>query len=69
MDERIRDYGPLDEEAVVELSLRAWTPVFSSLEQVLGREVFVRLYGDWRQYQDVASVWTWPPAWLRLPRW
>jgi hypothetical protein len=31
MDERIRDYGPLDEEAVVELSLRAWAPVFSSL--------------------------------------
>ena len=52
MEEHIRDYGPLDEEAVVELSLRAWTPVFSSLEQVLGREIFVRLYGDWRQYQD-----------------
>jgi GNAT superfamily N-acetyltransferase len=52
MDERIRDYGPLDEQPVVELSLRAWAPVFSSLEQVLGREIFVRLHGDWRQYQD-----------------
>ena len=52
MDTRIRDYGPLDEELVVELSLRVWAPVFSSLEQVLGREIFVRLHGDWRQYQD-----------------
>jgi GNAT superfamily N-acetyltransferase len=52
MDERIRDYEPLDEEPVVELSLRAWAPVFSSLEQVLGREIFVRLHGDWRQYQE-----------------
>jgi GNAT superfamily N-acetyltransferase len=52
MDERIRDYGPLDEEPVVALWLRAWAPVFSSMEQVLGREIFVRLYGDWRQYQE-----------------
>jgi GNAT superfamily N-acetyltransferase len=52
MDTRIRSYGPLDEEPVVELSLRAWAPVFSSMEQVLGREIFVRLHGDWRQYQD-----------------
>jgi ribosomal protein S18 acetylase RimI-like enzyme len=54
MDERIRDYGPLDEEPVVELSLRAWAPVFSSLEQVLGHEIFVRLHGDWRPYQEKA---------------
>ena len=52
MDTRIRDYGPLDEELIVELSLRAWAPVFRSLEQVLGREIFVRLHGDWRPYQD-----------------
>jgi ribosomal protein S18 acetylase RimI-like enzyme len=53
-NERIRDYGPMDEEPVVELSLRAWAPVFSSMEQVLGREIFVRLHGDWRQYQEKA---------------
>jgi hypothetical protein len=39
---------PRDEEPVVALSLRAWAPVFSSMEQVLGREIFVRLHGDWR---------------------
>lgn len=54
MDLRIRDYCPADEEAVVELSLRAWAPVFESLEQVLGTEIFVRLHGDWRRYQASA---------------
>jgi ribosomal protein S18 acetylase RimI-like enzyme len=54
MDTRIRDYGPLDEQPVVELALRAWAPVFSSLEHALGREIFVRLLGEWRQYQDKA---------------
>ncbi len=52
MNERIREYRPGDEEAVVELSLRAWAPVFASVEEVLGREIFVRLHGDWRIYQE-----------------
>jgi ribosomal protein S18 acetylase RimI-like enzyme len=54
MNWRVRDYAPEDEEAVVELSLRAWAPVFSSLEQTLGREIFGRLHGDWRQDQERA---------------
>jgi GNAT superfamily N-acetyltransferase len=41
-----------DDDPVVELSLRAWAPVFASTEQVLGRELFVRLHGDWRRYQE-----------------
>ena len=49
---RIRSYGSLDEEPVVALSLRAWAPVFSSVAQGLGREIFDRLHGDWRQYQE-----------------
>ena len=52
MDERIREYRPDDEEAVVELSLRAWAPVFASVEAALGSEIFVRLHGDWRMYQE-----------------
>jgi GNAT superfamily N-acetyltransferase len=48
---QIRDYRPLDEEEVVDLSLRAWAPVFASLEAALGPEIFHRLYGDWRQHQ------------------
>jgi GNAT superfamily N-acetyltransferase len=36
---------------VVDLSLRAWAPVFASLEQTLGSEIFRRLYPDWREDQ------------------
>jgi GNAT superfamily N-acetyltransferase len=54
----IRQYRPDDEAAVVALSLRAWAPVFASLEQVLGREIFGRLHDDWRvdQASAVRSV-------------
>jgi GNAT superfamily N-acetyltransferase len=54
MNALIREYRPQDAEPVVALSLRAWAPVFASLEQVLGREIFVRLHGDWRPYQERA---------------
>lgn len=54
MHEAIRGYRPEDEEAVVALSLRAWAPVFASLEQVLGHEMSVRLHGNWRPYQEGA---------------
>jgi GNAT superfamily N-acetyltransferase len=48
----IREYRLEDEEAVVELSLRAWAPVFASIEEVLGRDIFDRLYGEWRNHQE-----------------
>jgi GNAT superfamily N-acetyltransferase len=51
VDAHIRDYRAEDEQAVVELSLRAWAPVFESLEQILGPELSARMHGDWRQYQ------------------
>jgi hypothetical protein len=54
MNEGIRDYQPSDCDPVVALSLRAWAPVFGSMEQILGHEIFVRLHGDWRQYQAKA---------------
>ena len=55
-DPRIRDYQAADGEAVVALSLRAWAPVFASMEQVLGHEIFARLHGDdWRDYQAPAT--------------
>jgi ribosomal protein S18 acetylase RimI-like enzyme len=47
----IREYGPPDEEPVLELSLRAWAPIFASLEAVLGRELSARLHGEWREHQ------------------
>jgi hypothetical protein len=54
MNERIRDYQPSDRDPVVALSLRAWAPGFGSMEQVLGQEIFVRLHGEWAQYQAKA---------------
>jgi GNAT superfamily N-acetyltransferase len=48
---RIRPFEGRDAAAVVELSLRAWAPVFASLERVLGSAVFRRMHADWRQDQ------------------
>jgi GNAT superfamily N-acetyltransferase len=47
----IRPFGDDDAAAVVELSLRAWQPVFESLEAVLGTMIFDRLHPDWRADQ------------------
>lgn len=33
---------------MIGLSLRAWVPVFESMEQVLGSEIFRRQHPDWR---------------------
>ena len=54
MTPQIRGYRPADEESVVALSLRAWAPVFLSLERVLGATIFRRLHPDWRVDQDKA---------------
>ena len=51
----IRPYEASDLEAVVELSLRAWEPVFESLEQVLGDKIFARLHqAGWKAAQSEA---------------
>ena len=51
MKPRIRLFEDRDAEAVVDLSLRAWAPVFASLERALGPEIFGRLHPDWREDQ------------------
>src|ERR687893_1238248 len=51
MRPRIRPFDNGDTEAVVDLSLRAWAPVFASLEQTLGSEIFRRQHPDWREDQ------------------
>jgi ribosomal protein S18 acetylase RimI-like enzyme len=51
MRPRIRSFDDRDAEAVVDLSLRAWAPVFASLERVLGSDIFGRLHPDWREDQ------------------
>jgi GNAT superfamily N-acetyltransferase len=54
MRPRIRPLEGRDTTAVVELSLRAWAPVFASLERVLGSAVFRRMHPDWREDQQRA---------------
>ncbi|HEY6424156.1 MAG TPA: GNAT family N-acetyltransferase [Pseudonocardiaceae bacterium] len=59
MSPSIRPLEDRDHEDVVALSLRAWAPVFTSLEYVLkGSEVFGQLHPDWRvsQQDAVAAV-------------
>ncbi len=51
MQPRIRPFEDRDADAVVDLSLRAWAPVFASLEQALGSEIFRRLHPDWPEDQ------------------
>jgi GNAT superfamily N-acetyltransferase len=51
----IRPLEESDLDAVVELSLRAWEPVFESMRAVLGDPIFARLHEpDWRTAQATA---------------
>ncbi|MET8151786.1 GNAT family N-acetyltransferase [Actinoplanes sp. NPDC049668] len=53
---QIRPLTPADLEAVVDLSLLAWEPVFASFENILGSPIFKLLYRpEWRAAQ-AASV-------------
>lgn len=55
MNPTIRHYIHSDQEHVVQLSLRAWAPVFASAERVLGAKLFGIFYGgDWRAHQAKA---------------
>ena len=47
----IREFRKDDLGGIVELSLRAWEPVFASLRQVLGDRLFLRLHPDWEEDQ------------------
>jgi len=52
MQPAIRPFEDRDLDAVIALSLRAWAPVFSSLEGALGESgVYSQLHPDWRADQ------------------
>ena len=52
MTAAIRAYRIDDRVVVVDLALRAWTPVFASMRNVTGDEIDRLLHGDdWRVYQ------------------
>lgn len=51
----VRPFREPDEDAVVALSLRAWAPVFASIEEVLGESgLYAVMYPDWRADQERA---------------
>lgn len=58
MNVHIRPLDPNEIEDVVQLSLLAWAPVFSSFEHVLGSDIYSLIYPDWRtaQRQVVESM-------------
>jgi ribosomal protein S18 acetylase RimI-like enzyme len=51
---RIRCLRPDDVQRVVRLSLAAWEPVFASFRQILGPQIYDRIYPDWRVSQAAA---------------
>lgn len=54
MPPTIRRLEPADVAAVVAFSLRAWVPVFTSFEQVLGTGIYRRIFPDWSAGQAQA---------------
>lgn len=50
----IRPYDSSDAAAVVRLSLRAWAPVFESIEDAMDPAVYNVFYPDWRVQQQQA---------------
>ena len=54
MPTSIRPLAGSDIARVVDLSLRAWAPVFDSFRQVLGEAVYRHLFPDWSAHQAAA---------------
>lgn len=50
----IRPLAESDVAAVVDLSLRAWAPVFASFRRELGEAVYRHLFPDWSTHQATA---------------
>lgn len=48
MNLQVRPVSNNDIEEVVQLSLSAWEPVFSSFKQILGSKIYPIIYPDWR---------------------
>ena len=62
----IRPFEADDLETVLDLSIRAWEPVFASMATVLGPEIFGRMHKDWaaEQRASVASACQSKEVWV-----
>lgn len=56
MEFNIRPYIESDLDAIVDLSLLAWEPVFASFHQIFGQGIFSILYPDWRGVQKTGVI-------------
>ena len=54
MDLHIRPFKRNDIEDLVQLSLLAWVPVFSSFERILGPSIYTLIWPDWKTSQRKA---------------
>lgn len=55
METQIEPYTPFHRDAVVRLSLRAWAPVFVSIQNTINPDVYQEFYSnDWRASQQKA---------------
>lgn len=50
----IQPYSDTQLDAVIRLSLRAWEPVFVSIENAMDRDVYLEMHPDWRVTQREA---------------
>ncbi len=51
---QIEPYDPRQLDAIICLSLRAWTPVFDSIQKAMDFDVYREFYPDWRISQQKA---------------
>jgi ribosomal protein S18 acetylase RimI-like enzyme len=67
---QIEPYEPEQLDAVVRLSLRAWAPVFDSIQKVMDFDVYRELYPDWRVSQqkalEEACTWAEMKVWVAV---
>ena len=54
MSIEIKPYDTRHIDAVVRLSLRAWAPLFDSIQKVMDREIYREQHPDWRADQKKA---------------
>lgn len=48
----IRPYTPNDLDAILDLSIRAWEPIFAAWQEILGPSLYpIAIYPDWRKGQ------------------
>jgi RimJ/RimL family protein N-acetyltransferase len=48
-DIAIRELEPEDIEAVVEIAVAAWTPIFAFYRRVMGEDLFTAAHSDWQE--------------------